>query len=128
MGQRGGRARRTLVDGEVAAVAEDDGVGVLALAVVADGALAVLAREGVGALGHVARLREAGGGVSEPRASYTGERGRGAHEVEPLLFDLVHDDFKDLVRDEGEAVALAVAVERVEPQLVCVARACGGGG
>lgn len=50
------KVRRTLVDGEVAPVAKDDGVGVLALSVVADGALAILAREGVGALGNVAGL------------------------------------------------------------------------
>jgi len=45
--------------------------------------------------------------------------GREAHEVKPLLLDLVHDDFEDLVRDRHLTITLAVCIHAVQPDLVC---------
>ena len=80
---------------EIAAVAEDDRVRVLALAVVTDRTFLVLGRD------RVRLLRDA------------------LRQIKPLFLELVHDDFEDLVCDRGDRFLLALRVERVEPHFVC---------
>jgi hypothetical protein len=82
---------RTLVDGKVAAVAEDDGVAVLAVGVVADGAGLLLAR-------HLASR------VRDP-----------LRQLPPLLLNPVEGDRKELVgEDVRHWIIWALAVRRVD--------------
>ena len=88
-----------LVDGQVAHVAEEDGVGVVALPVVADAADGVLV--------DVVRV------PSPPPVLPDAP-----HLEEALLLEAVHEDLEGLLRDGREALALAVLVHQGEPLVV----------
>lgn len=41
------------------------------------------------------------------------------HKIEPFLFQLVHDDLKNLIRDGSRLLFLPLCIDDVEPFLVC---------
>ena len=87
-----------LVDGQVAHVAEEDGVGVVALAVVAYAADGVL--------------------VNVVRVSGLAVLPHGAHLEEALLLQAVHEDLEGVLGDGREPLGLAVLVHQGEPLVV----------
>lgn len=109
-----GDAVTVLVNSEIAAIAEDDCVGILALAVIADSTLAVLTSFGIGVVG-ICPLSCNVGACTGTVACLWWDA---FHQIKPLLFELVEDDLKDLVGDGIEAVLASVVVESIEPLLI----------
>lgn len=108
----------TLVHGQIAPIAEHDGVGILALAVVADGTPRVLDWEGGRWGGNALHLRQ-----GEMSVGYVGVCQSETHQIKPLLFEAVHDDLKHLVAELVDLLLLSLNVEHVQPFAVCL----GGG-
>jgi hypothetical protein len=92
------------MDSQVAAVAEDNGIRVLAVAIVANSALAILLLANLG-------LTIDGGGAARPRPVRLGRLRVGLWypllESVPLLLNLCEGNLEDLARDGLELVALA---------------------
>jgi hypothetical protein len=100
------------VHGEVAAVAEDDRVHVLALGVVADRARRVVRGQRAVRLRQALRLFHS--------HQYWCDWGEGAaYELEHLLLEPVHDDLEELAADGVELLCLALDIYEPQPLLVC---------
>lgn len=83
-----------MMHSEVATVTEDDGVRILAFAVVADGAFAFVKRQNLLLFRNALVLRV---GKRTQSQVQLGARGVTTDQVEPLLLKLVEQDFKHVV-------------------------------